>query len=172
MIIYTDPTTGNVAQCSLASSVPDGVAYKVVKSYGGREFREALTDVDAAGAPVFDLTKAKAIKVKESNQKCDDSLKVITDNYSEAEMKTWVTQELESRQYVADVLAGGTVRPTPFLGGLSAGTGVALSVLADKIILKADGFRLFSATAVGKRQAMENTANAATDIQTLKAVTF
>ncbi len=170
MIIYTDPDTGYI--CKAANAIGITAPYREAPSHERNEFNEAISDYDAAGAPVYDLPKAKAIKIKGANKACDDSLKVITDNYSEAEMKTWSIQEAEARNYVADIAANVTVRPTPFLDGLSAGTGIALSDLANKVILKADGFKLLSATAVGKRQAMETSATSATDIATLKAVTF
>jgi len=59
MIAYTDPDSGNVCQCSLASSVPEGVDYIEVESYEGKDFRMAKEI--KAGKLVTNLTKAKDI---------------------------------------------------------------------------------------------------------------
>lgn len=59
MIAYTDPTSGKVCQCSLASSVPEGVAYIEVDSYEGKDFRMAKEI--KAGKLVTNLSKAKDI---------------------------------------------------------------------------------------------------------------
>jgi hypothetical protein len=61
MITYKDPDTNYMCKCSLPSSVPSGISYREVPSHERDEFNEAISDYDAQGKPIFDLTKAKAI---------------------------------------------------------------------------------------------------------------
>ncbi len=165
MIIYKDPDTGYM--CKAINAIGITEPYRIVPSHPRDEFNDAITDYDIQGQPVFDLNKAQAVKVNEAKQKSEEALTVITSQYSEAEMKTWPTQEQEARAYVAD----NTVL-TPFLSGLSQGTGIPVLDLANKIILKADAFKTVSAANIGKRQAMEAKALAATDITGLKKVVY
>lgn len=73
MIAYTDPETGNVCQCSLASSVPEGVEYIEVPSYEGKEFRGAKEIKD--GKLVTNLVKAKDIVHGKRRAKRDEAFK-------------------------------------------------------------------------------------------------
>lgn len=162
MIIYKHPDTGYMCKCSLASSVPDGISYREVPSHVQDEFNPAITDYDAKGVPVFDLNKAKAIKVKEAQREASDFMKVVTDEYDQSEIDTWTIQEEEARGN----------KPDSYLLELEMYSGVPLNVLKTKIIAKADAFRSLSAQAVGRRQKKEAAVKAAATLDELKAVTF
>lgn len=162
MIVYKDPDTGYMCKCSLASSVPNGVPYKEVPSHERDEFNDAITNYDVDGNPVFDLDKAKAIKVKEAQLLAADTMKVITDEYEPHEIATWDIQEAEARGNA----------PDNYLLVLATNSGIPLAELKAKIIANADAYRAASANAVGKRQAMEKACMAATTIDELKAVQF
>lgn len=169
MIIYTHPDTGYQCKCSHVF-IPEslGVPYREVPSHERDEFNDAITDYDVDGNPVFDLAKAKEIKAAKAHETCEAALKVITTQYSEAEMKTWDIQEAEARAYIADNTA-----PTPFLSALVAsGSYANVLEVANKIITNADAFKGISATEIGKRQKMEKAAAAALTIDELKAVTY
>lgn len=73
MIAYTDPETGTVCQCSLASSVPEGVAYIEVEAYEGKDFRMAKEIKD--GKLVTNLTKAKDIVHGKRRAKREEAFK-------------------------------------------------------------------------------------------------
>jgi len=162
MIVYKDPNTGYMCKCSLASSVPDGVPFKEVPSHERDEFNDAITDYDVEGKPVFDVEKAKLIKKKEAQRLASEAMKVITDEYEPHEIATWDIQEAEARGNA----------PDNYLPILSTNSGILLAELKTKIIANADAYRTASATAVGKRQAMEKACMAATTIDELKAVQF
>lgn len=138
----------------------DVIAYEVAPP-ADKEFRDAW--VINAGQLDYDMVKAKEIKTKETNALCEEALKVITDQYSEAEMKTWDIQEAEARSADPE---------PPFLVGLSAASGKSVADLKAKIIQNADAFKTISAQQIGRRQAMEAAIEAATTIEELKAVTF
>ena len=123
---------------------------------------DAIADFDAEGNPVFDMVKAKKIKVKEAQRLASEAMKVITDNYEPHEIATWDIQEAEAR--------GNT--PDNYLLGLELASGVPLADLKAKIIANADAYRQASANAVGKRQKMEAACMDATTIEELKAVVF
>lgn len=160
MIIYKDPDTGYL--CKAVNAIGITVPYREVPSHPRDEFNDAITDYDVDGNPVYDLVKAKEKLVKKANELCEQELKIITDQYSEAEMKTWDIQEAEARSTGA----------TPFLDALAAASGKDKAALKAKIIANADAFKGISAQQIGRRQAMEIAITNATTIDELKAVTF
>ena len=111
---------------------------------------------------IIDLGKAKIIKKKEAQRLASDAMKAITDEYEPHEIATWDIQEAEARGN----------QPDNYLPVLATNSGIDLATLKAKIITNADAYRNASATAVGKRQKMENACMTAATIDELKAVQF
>ena len=116
-------------------------------------------------APTLDEAKAQALTA--INGRCELELRVIKTGYPEAEVQSWPKQEAEARAYAADDTAA-----TPLLSAMSAARGVELTVLAAKVIEKADLFALASGWAIGSRQACEDAIAAAQTPEEALAVTW
>ena len=158
MIIYEE--NGNVCSCSLMSSVPEGITGYEVDAPADKEFRDAWAI--NAGNLDYDLTKAKAIKVKEAKQEASDLMKVITDNYSSDEIATWDTQKSEAK----------AANKTGFLNQLAINSGILVDDLITNVLEKVTAYESLSAESIGRRKKKEVACMAATTIEELKAVTF
>jgi hypothetical protein len=73
MIIYTDPDTGNLCQCSKASSVPDGVQYIEVDQVPDRTNRNAWKIEN--GQVVEDAVRIAEIE----EERKDNAVSLLTD---------------------------------------------------------------------------------------------
>jgi hypothetical protein len=104
------------------------------------------------GFPTFG--SAKALKLAEINSRCELKLSAVKFGYPEGEVQSWSKQEQEARAYGVDSSAS-----TPFLSALAAARGIPLSLLAEKVIEKADLFAAMTGTIIGKRQYCEDLLN-------------
>lgn len=156
--LKTHPTT--------AEAFKDVVVYEV-EAPQDKEFRDAWEIITGLlGVEVnrlgYNLPKAKVIATAKAKEAASTMMKVVTDEYSQAEIDTWMIQEDEARGN----------QPDDYLLQLSTHSGVPLVELKAKIIANADAFRALSAESVGRRQKMERACNLASTMEELRAVVF
>jgi hypothetical protein len=72
---------------------------------------------------------------------------------NQLERDTWVVQEKEAREWLADNTAS-----VPFITTLAATRGIELSELVARIIAKADAYSVILATALGEKHKAEDNA--------------
>lgn len=83
-----------------------------------------------------------------------------------SEILTWSEQEKEAKKF----LESQNEADAPTLRILSLQRGIPLNLLCEKALQKAESYRLFSASIIGKRQAAEDRINLANDLESLKAI--
>lgn len=98
MIAYKDLETGNVHQCSLASSVPEGVAYIETAPQPDRVFRQAFDIV--SNELVVDMNKAKEVVHAKRRIKRDELFAPLD---IEATIPSKAVQAEASRQVIRDI---------------------------------------------------------------------
>jgi len=133
-------------------------------------------DIDAINLHINEMTQAerdfanaKKVKLQEASSECEKALSVITNQYPEAEMKTWAQQLTNAEAYVANPIAGAN---ESYLQPLATARGVTVLEIANLIIDKGFLFDVVSVTEIAKRQAMEKAATNALTIDELKLVTY
>lgn len=125
--------------------------------------------IDTGVNPVTGLSgiaHAKALKLAEINEGCENTMSQITATYPQSEMLTFDKQEQEARAYVLDNSVS-----TPLLSALAASRGIELAELVSRVITKADLFAALSGAVIGQRQAMEDLLDLADTIESVNAIT-
>lgn len=113
------------------------------------------------------LEQRRADKLQEINAAYEAQLNAILQDYPEAETKTWDKQESEARAWMADNTAS-----TPLLSEITNARGMSLAELVPRVIAKADAWIHLSGAATGKRQALEETIDAATTIEQIDSIAW
>lgn len=113
------------------------------------------------------LDELKKLKLKEVNTSCENELAAITNSFPKAEQLSWERQISEATKYQTDE----TYVP-PMLTVIADARGIELSVLAGKVLEKAEQYALISAAAFGKRQALEDAIDAATSKEELELIVW
>ncbi len=72
---------------------------------------------------------------------------------NQLERDTWIAQERESREWLAD-----NTSSVPFISTLATTRGIELSELVTRIIAKADAYSVMLATALGEKHKAEDNA--------------
>ena len=111
------------------------------------------------------LTEAKANKLEALNASYETFVSTLA-GAPQTEILTWSEQEAEARAYTASKQESDA----PMLSALSKIRGVPLSVLAQKVIKKAEAYRSFIAYAIGKRQAYEDAIERAQTLGALESI--
>lgn len=101
-------------------------------------------------------------KLKQINDACAYWLHQLKASTPMDEVLSWGRQEAEARAYLADSSVA-----TPFLSALSQARGIALDVLAARVVEKADLYAVQSACLIGTRQRFEDQAHAAAKVENL-----
>ena len=123
--------------------------------------KESIEDDLEEGQEVisrWELTDWKEMQVRAKNQKLDAinewyeaEYAKLTYGIPEAEIKTWLKQEIEAEAYVADNSVS-----TPLIDRIAENRGVDRVLLIDKILIKAPLFNEAIGVLTGKRQKMED----------------
>ena len=113
--------------------------------------------------PTFD--DAKAAKLVEINYACDAAMKEYVKDYPNLEIDTFDEQLKEANAYTADNSAA-----TPVLTIISEKRGLTLSELVQRVLAKAEEFKVAAASAVGQRQALNDRLQLATTVEEVQAI--
>ena len=96
----------------------------------------------------FDFLFEKEKKLKEINDLENEALLLVTDGYTNNEIRSWLTQEGEAIAWSADSNA-----PTPFLDGIVANkAGTTKASLVTKVLDKAASSKSTAGAVTGKKQ--------------------
>lgn len=106
-------------------------------------------------------------KLEQIKAACERDLKVLRAQYPESEVLSWYKQEEEARAFQADSTAS-----TPLINGIAAERGITRAELVDRIIQKADSYTAAIGALLGKRQALEDQLDAATDWQSMSTINW
>lgn len=107
----------------------------------------------------------KSAKLLEINNGYLAAIEALVGDTPEPERLTWPDQEREARAVLADPNAA-----TPVLSAIAEARGLTVLELAERVVVKADAYRLAAARLTGQRQAYEDRVNAATTEAELTAI--
>jgi hypothetical protein len=93
----------------------------------------------------------KAEALRQADQDFIDTMSPITMSVSQLERDTWIVQEREAREWLAD-----DTSPVPFITTLAEARGVELAELVGRIIVKADAYSVMLAGALGVKHKVED----------------
>jgi len=113
------------------------------------------------------LPEVQQDQLRKINAGCEAEISTLRTTYPESEVLSWDKQEREARAYLADPTAR-----VPLLSGLAAARGIALGLLAQKVVEKADAYTAAISAAIGQHQALEDQLMATTTQAEAEAVSW
>ena len=113
------------------------------------------------------LEQVKADKIAEINTAAESHISPITSAYSQAERDTWPIQEAEAAAWLANPSAA-----TPMLTALATQRNMAMADLVASVQVKAATFKALAGAVFGKRRALIDQVDAATDANEVALVTW
>lgn len=113
--------------------------------------------------PTFD--EAKTAKLLEINSACDAAMKEYVKDYPDLEIDTFDEQLKEANAYTVDNSAA-----TPVLTIISEKRGLTLAEIVQRVLAKAEEFKVAAASAVGQRQALNDRLQLATTVEEVQAI--
>lgn len=119
--------------------------------------------------PAPTLSELKLAKKAEVTLAFNATMSQIVGDTPAHEISSWGKQEAEARAFAN---AATSLNPTPLIDSLASARGIPKTLLARKIIQKADLFSSYSGQLIGKRQGLEDAIDAATSKTALAAITW
>lgn len=129
-----------------------------VVQYNGGEIVDGVFVVDYKIVPRFDegtktavkvayLSQLKAELIKSEHYRFSEGIKTLKKSYSEVEIESWDQQVREAESYVAD-----NTTKVILLESISESRGVSVEDLANRIISKADNYKVSYGKMLGAYQ--------------------
>lgn len=128
----------------------------------------AISTGTATGAEIFaafpDIREPKALEIRAEGAK---RLRAMAYPYTDEEQKTWVTQQSQALEYVADNTA-----PCVTIRNMATTRGVALADMVSRILGNATAFEPYIGTVLGQQQRLLDQIYAATDYDSMLNISW
>jgi len=110
------------------------------------------------------INLVKPIVIEVINEEFNKAMSLLVKMYPNHERETWPQQKAEAEKYLAD-----SSSDTPLLDSISEIRGIDKTLLANKIMEKAQAYETISGKAIGFRQKAEDLIDNVTDLDSLKS---
>ena len=126
-----------------------------------------LGQMELPAHPDAELAAAKQDRLTIINEACDRELNILAETYPPGEVSSWPQQVKEAEAYTADPTAS-----VPLLTAIAESRGITVELLVQKVIEKMEAYSAAAGVIIGKRQALEDSLDAATSIEDVFAVVW
>lgn len=155
--LYTSSTYNGVV---LPSSLPISreVFFNLLGKFqqGFQIYYSSNEDIYVVKHPIFtSIDDARSYQLTKINAKAEEALQIFLSTYPRAETISWDIQEKEARAYLADPTEE-TLASISMLPAMAEARQVDLTLLCEKVLVKAKLFSIYSGKMFGRRQYYED----------------
>lgn len=177
-MFYSEKTGGFYDKKIHADKMPADAAEISDENYAAlfdAQSKGAQIKADAEGKPFAafpnppTLAELKTAKKAEITQAFNLDMSAVVGDTPAHEISSWSKQEAEARSFAN---AATTLNPMPLIDNLASARGIQKTLLAGKIIQKADLYSSYSGQLIGKRQGLEDAIDAATTKAAVAAISW
>ena len=112
-----------------------------------------------------DPARAKAKRLAEIDERCEEAMKTVVSSYPDSEKQTFPQQSAEAQAYLADPTAS-----VPLLSSLALSRGVTLDELARRVLNKHTVYSVLTGKILGQRKTLQNRVKACSSVEEIEQI--
>ena len=117
------------------------------------------------GKWVPDPARAKANRLAEIDERCEEAMRTVVSGYPDSEKQTFPQQSAEAQAYLADPTAS-----VPLLSSLALSRGVTLDELARRVLNKHTVYSVLTGKILGQRKTLQNRIKACSSVEEIEKI--
>ena len=111
------------------------------------------------------LETAKAIRLAEIDENCEEAMKTVVSSYPDSEKQTFPQQSAEAQAYLDDPTAS-----VPLLLSLAMSRGMTLDEMARRVLNKHKIYSALSGKILGQRKTLQNRVKACSSLEEIEKI--